>query len=245
MDSEPSVGDNPFDVAFPSGKFFVGRETQLTEFRNQLRSLASGRASNLYLVGKGGTGKTSCLERIAEEAKTAGMLSFRCHVDIGKSAEINIDTIIRNLLREFQDFTGQKGIEDAWIDKKPPFRVPRQGDLRIDDLVEDLNYICNLMKETKKFKYNACVICIDEGQRIHPITLTVLKNAMQKANKCFIIVLSLLNETDFSDEEAGKKMLKDLGDVVRDPGASRFFPKGLSIGAFASKEEAEDCIKKD
>jgi len=90
----------------------------------------------------------------------------------------------------------------------------------------------------------ACVICIDEGQRIHPLALSAFKNSLQSVKLGYMIVLSLLNETDVENEKAGRQMLDDLAIRSGDPGASRFFQNVASIGPFDTQTEAEECIKK-
>jgi hypothetical protein len=230
---------NPFDVEYPSGRFFVGRERQLTQLRELLKSLSEGSPSNLFIVGKGGSGKTSYLEKIVQESQSKGMLAFKCTLNPGQSAEDNIKTIMRALLRKFEEVSKKVGYENDWIQGKD-FRTPQFG-LNVEDLAVDFSYICRLMNAEK---INACVICIDEGQRISALTLSHLKNSLQSASKCFMVVLSLLNGTDHSDEIEGRLMLDQLAKDIRDPGASRFFQNASSIGAFDSQKEAEDCIKK-
>lgn len=244
MDQSLPESCNPFGIGFPiSGELFVGREEQIIRLKSLFGSLSRGSPSNLYIVGKGGTGKSSFLERIVEEGKSSGMLAFRSVIDIGKSAEENIDTLMKALLNKFEAETGQKGYLDDWKNKKT-FNTLKDGDLRTEDLIQDLNRICKLIKESNKFKANSCIICADEGQRIHPITLSVLKNAFQGSQRCFMIVLSLLNESGLSDEKYGQSLLRELAENARDPGSERFFQEAAYIGAFKSREEAEDCINR-
>ena len=238
MSSENLETANPFDVEYPSGRFFVGRERQLTQLRELLKSLSERSPSNLFIVGKGGSGKTSYLEKIVQEAQAKGMLAFKCTLNPGQSAEDNINTIMRALLHKFEVISKQTGFENDWIQKKN-FHTPQFG-LSVEDLAEDFSYICRLLNDAK---IASCVICIDEGQRISALTLSHLKNSLQSASKCFMVVLSLLNETSHPDEIEGRLMLDQLAKDIRDPGASRFFQNASSIGAFDSQKEAEDCIK--
>jgi len=241
--------DNPFNVDFPAGKFFVGREHQLTQLRELLGSLSRGIPSNLFVVGKGGEGKTSYLEKILEEARNLNILAFRCNIDIGQSAEQNIDTLMRALLREFQEKTEQEGFEDDWKSgKESTFRIARLNEIRSDDLALDFERIRKMLNDAK---IKACVVCIDEGQRIHPITLSALKNALQSVKSGYMIVLSLLNDPDVpgvigdvDNEKAGREILNELASRSGDPGASRFFQNTTPLGLFDTQKEAEECIKR-
>ena len=100
-------------------------------------------------------------------------------------------------------------------------------------------------------KIKACVVCIDEGQRIHPITLSALKNALQSVKSGYMIVLSLLNDPDVpgvigdvDNEKAGREILNELASRSGDPGASRFFQNTTPLGLFDTQKEAEKCIKR-
>lgn len=233
---------NPFNVDYPAGKFFVGRENQLRQLDELLKSLSEGVPSNLYVVGKGGEGKTSYLDKIVEESQQKGMLAFRCTLDIGKSAETHIDTIISKLLQELEVSTHQEGFEKDWQSgKSSTYRTPRLNEVRSEDLANDFRRIYSVLVADKK----ACVICIDEGQRIHPLALSALKNSLQSVRLGYMIVLSLLNDkNDVENEKAGRDMLNDLAIRSGDPGASRFFQNVAPLGLFDTQAEAEECIAK-
>ena len=240
---------NPFNVVHPAGEFFVGRERQLKQLHELLNSLLRDVPSNIFVVGKGGEGKTSYLEKIVEDSHKLDLLAFRCNFDVGKSAEDNIDTIMIALLRECEKQTPEKGLEHDWNQgKNSTFRYPRQIGIRSDDLAQDFNRIHKLLKDVH---IKACVICIDEGQRIHPIALSALKNSLQSVKGGYMVVLSLLNEPgipgvrgDIDNDIAGRDILNELASRSGDPGASRFFQNVALIGPFDTHKEAEECIKK-
>jgi Rad3-related DNA helicase len=108
-------------------------------------------------------------------------------------AEENIDIIILGLIRAFQDKTGQRGLDDKWKNHDPIFKASA-AKLRSDELALDFNHICRLMKEAK---IDHCVICIDEAQNIHALA----------ASRCYMIVLSFLNETTTEDRIFGNEKL--------------------------------------
>jgi len=235
---------NPFNVEYPTGKFFVGREQQLLQLKELLTSLASGVPSNLYVEGKGGEGKTSYLDRIVEEARKRDMLAFRCNLDIGKAAEETIDTIIRALLRELEQRTHQEGIEADWSSKEDSmlFRSPRLQGIRSDDLALDFKKIHGMLNDVG---IRSCVICIDEGQRIDSLALSAIKNSLQSVKLGYMIVLSLLIDEKNADAgRTGRDLLNDLAIRSGDPGASRFFQNASVIGPFDTQVEAEQCISK-
>jgi hypothetical protein len=245
MGSEAIEEINPFFVGYPSGKFFVGREKELNQFKELLSSLSGGYPSNLYIVGKGGTGKTSFLEKIVQEARSKGVLSFISTLDSGKSGEINIDTIIRRLLENYEKVTKQKGFVEKWENEDPTFKASKPiMRLRSDELAKDFSYICKLIKEKN---LGSCVICIDEGQAIHPLALSTLKKSLQillPSDRCFMLVLSLLNETELTDKDFGERFLTEHAKLATDPGAKRFFEHPIQIGVFESENEARYCITK-
>jgi septin family protein len=128
---------NPFNVEYPAGKFFVGRESQLRQLRELLHSLLRGVPTNLFVVGKGGEGKTTYLEKIVEEAQKRGMLACKVGADIGKSAEKDIDTIIRAMLRELEKITGQEELENDWASgDKSTYRTPRINEVQSEELAQ-------------------------------------------------------------------------------------------------------------
>ena len=240
---------NPFNVVHPAGEFFVGRELQLKQLHELLNSLVREVPSNLFVVGKGGEGKTSYLDKIVEESQKMGLLAFRCNLDVGKSAEENINTIMIALLRECEKKTPEKGLEHDWdMGKNSTFRHPRQTGIRSDDLAHDFKRIRKLLEEVH---IKACVICIDEGQRIHPLALSALKNSLQAVKGGYMVVLSILNDPsipgvsgDIDNDRAGRDILNELASRSGDPGASRFFQNVALIGPFDTQKEAEECIKK-
>jgi hypothetical protein len=240
---------NPFNVEYPAGKFFVGREYQLRQLHELLSSLSRGIPSNLFVVGKGGEGKTSYLAKIVEESQKLGMLAFRCNIDLEQSAEDNIDSVMKALLREFEKQAHQEGLEDDWkSEKNSTFRTPQLKGIQSDELALDFERIHKMLNDAN---IKACVICIDEGQRIHPIALSAFKNALHLVKGSFMIVLSLLNHPDVSgvigdidNDTAGRDILDELASRSGDPGASRFFQNATLLGPFDSQMEAEECIKK-
>lgn len=238
------ISDNPFIPEYPAGRFFAGRERQLRQLAELLDSLTRGMSSNLCVVGRGGEGKTTYLEKIMEEAKGRSLIATKCGLDVAKAAETDVDTILQSLLRDIEISTGQKHLEDDWKSgEKSSFRAPHYKEIRSDQLQIDFQRILELLSGGN---FKGCVVCIDEGQRMHPIALTTLKNALQPLKRGYMIVLSLLNdEAQKDNKERGGEILDDLAVSSGDPGASRFFKYNFtSLGPFDSQAEAEDCVRK-
>ena len=235
------VQDNPFTPEYPAGPFFAGRDRQLRQLGELLGALTRGNSSNLCVVGRGGEGKTSYLEKIVDEAKCGGLVAAKCTLDLAKPAETDIDTIFQGLLREIEIVTGQQQLESDWKSgERSIFRSPHYKEVRGDQLQMDFQRVLALLPNEIK----GCVVCIDEGQRINPIALSALKNALQPVKRGFMIVLSLLNETTRENKEKGEEILDDLAAKAGDPGASRFFKYNFaSLGPFDSQFEAEDCVR--
>jgi hypothetical protein len=237
---------NPFHVDYWPDEFFVGREKQLIQLNEMLDSLASGTPSNLYIEGEGGSGKTTYLNKIVEVTQKRNLLACKCILDPKKEEaenkdKIDIDTIIKAVLRELEKRTHQHGIEDDWISKEEStFRTPRNKWIGSDDLGLDFKRIYGMLNDAG---IKSCVICIDEGQRIDPLALSALKNSLQSVKLGYMIVISLLTEDD-NNKRTGKEILKDKANGSKDPGASRFFENESVIGPFDTQLEAEDCIRK-
>lgn len=235
---------NPFNTQFPAGEYFAGRERQLAQLSERLDALASGVSSNICVIGRGGEGKTSFLEKAVTEAKARGFIACRASLDVAKPAETNIDTIVRRLLREIETATKQRQLEADWASgQKSSFRTPKHAEIRSDELELDFVRILELLP--RDHGPTACVVCIDEGHRIHPIALTALKNALQPVKSGYMFILSLLNQTPNSNNEAAQEMLDELAARSGDPGASRFFKyNSISLGPFDTLAEAEECVQK-
>lgn len=229
---------NPFVVEYPSGEFFVGRERQLAQLHELFDQLEQGFPCNLYVVGRSGEGKTSFLDKIVQEANKRGALAFRCALEIGESAKSNINTIVGALLREYDP-----RLENDWqLNERSSFRTPKLNRILYNDLFLDFKRIHDNFIKQKKF----CVICIDEGNNIHPFVLSAFKNAFQLQRMNYMIVLSLrVDQNDIFDiRQAGRELLLDLANRSGDPGASRFFQNSTVLGSFDNQTEATECITK-
>jgi len=170
------------------------------------------------------------------------MLAFREALDVGKSAEKNIDAIIRAMLRELEKMTKQQGLEDDWASgKNSTFRTPQENEVRSGELALDFERLHGMLSAAG---LKACVICIDEGQRIHPLALSALKNSLQSIRLSYMIALSLINDTNSENEKTGRVMLNELASRSGDPGASRFFQNTTPLGPFDTWKEAENCVTK-
>lgn len=236
--------NNPFNPQYPAGRFFTGRERQLKQLYERLDGLAGGTFSNLCVIGRGGEGKTSYLEKVLEEARQREMIASISSLDPQKPAEANIDNIVQGLLREIESATNQTQLESDWKGgASSSYRTPRNEEIIADDLKIDLENVLKLLPNDRP---RCCVICVDEAQRIHPIALTALKNALQQLKSGYMIVLSLLNDLwpEKRNADAGPFILDDLASRSGDPGASRFFKyNGIPLGPFDTQKEAEDCIR--
>lgn len=231
-----TIDFNPFTINYPAGQYFVNREDQLYRFIELFGSLENRFHNNLCVIGKQGEGKTSFLDKIVQESRSRRALAFRCNLDEEESAEKTIDKVMRTLLRECDP-----KIEDDWNrGKNSTFSTPKLKQINPEALAFDLCRIYdNFIKEKKKL----CVVCIDEGERIHPVALLAFKNAFQLKSMNYMLVLSLLNETIEDNLQRGSDLLLKLSTLSGDPGVSRFFPYSISLGSFETTD-AKECITK-
>jgi hypothetical protein len=244
----PISNSNPFTES-TAGKYFVGREEQIDQFRVQLRGLQEGNPGHAYIAGLHGTGKTSFIEKMVQIAKSEGLLGVSPTLDPDRPARDHISTILKSVVKGLHNYvkeqSGGKGsnLLGDWDkgQQSSIFFHPRIDKLESDALNQDFETLQRLMKEAGRL---GCVICIDEGQRIDPIALSALKNALQSIN-CFLVVLSLrLVEASGGSVAAGRTLLEEKAHKAEgDFGASRFFITGLSMGPFSNDQEARDCIR--
>jgi hypothetical protein len=235
---------NPFTEA-SAGPYFVGRESQIQTFTINLNGLKAKNPNHLYLAGLHGTGKTSFLFKIIEIAKEGGFLGVISTLDADRSARDHISTILRAILKELHNLTRQETpfLED-WDKGKDSrlFYHPRSEQLETDSVRQDFETIANYMATAKVY---GAIVCIDEGQRINPLSLSALKNSLQGISN-YLIVLSLrLQEASGGLVKAGQVFLEGKARKAElDFGASRFFVDGIGLGPFDSNQEASECILK-
>ncbi|MCK5435563.1 MAG: ATP-binding protein [Nitrosomonadaceae bacterium] len=250
VNQEPSlVNFNPFTEA-AAGRYFVGREDQLKQFRLHLNGLRGGNPSNLYIAGVHGTGKTSFLTKLVEIAKDEDFLAVIPRLDPNRPAHEHISTIMRSIIEGLQEHMEKKGTAQGvsiltdWDSGKKStlFYHPRSEKLKNDYLRQDFETLQNLMQEANVL---GALVCIDEGQRIDASALSALKNSLQHLNS-YLIMLSLRLIVDTGGSiVAGRTLLDEKArEAEGDFGASRFFVTGIAVGPFDTDNEAVDCIKR-
>jgi hypothetical protein len=239
--SELGNDGNPFSEQVVS-EYFVGREEELSVFEKNLLALKSGAPNHCFVAGIEGTGKTAYLNKIVDIAVSQNCIGVLLSLD-PVPAYRQISTILRTCIDALQKQTAIEGepprrelLEDwdAGLQSKL-FRHPRQDVPITVDVKQDFDTLAAHVKATGR---GGVVICIDEGQRIEPNALSVLKNSLNSLGS-FLIVLSLrlVSDTRGAVQE-GRQQLDDRAQTAEgDIGASRFYVTGTAMGPFKTDDE--------
>lgn len=243
MGSAGSIVANPFN-SNPAGDFFAGRQKELASFRQWLSAIES-QPQHACVIGRQGEGKTSILQKAQSEAAAVGIIACRARLDAKRSAEENLHTIMEKLLGEIDSATNLSLRKDWKSGKDSSFRVPKEPGFRTDDLVNDLQEFTRHIVSAGSGR-RACLICVDDGQAIHPAALSTLRNALQDVSRGYMLLMALRNDSvDLSNLKEGQRMIAEFAISSTDTGLPRLFGLNLlSLGPFDSAAEAEDCIRK-
>jgi hypothetical protein len=235
---------NPF-VETTTGAYFVGREAELEKFRANLGGLKNRLPNHEYVAGMEGTGKSYYLRKLVELAHAEGFIALVLSLDSGVSAYSQVRTVVGRVIDETQRQTTVAGkplshqLRDDW-DSGPAakqFRTPKQELLIIDDLRHDFGVIGNY---ATGLGAPGVVVCLDEGQRIEPLALSGLKNALTEDGR-FQVVLSWRLASDAGGAiEAGRRELHARATTAeQDQGAARMFVAGTGMGPFATEQDVQ------
>jgi hypothetical protein len=90
------------------------------------------------------------------------------------------------------------------------------------------------------------LICVDDGQAIHPAALSTLRNALQDVGHGYMLLMAMRNDSaDLSNLQEGQRMIAEFATTSTDTGLPRLFGLNfLSLGPFDTALEADDCIQK-
>jgi hypothetical protein len=136
-------------------------------------------------VGRQGEGKTSLLKKIRSEAAGGGLIACSPRIDAKRTPEQNLHTIVEELLLSIDSDCATRLHREWKSGKSSSFRTPQEDAVRANDLTSDLQRFLNELHAHGKKP--ACLICVDDGQAIHPSALSTLRNALQDvgAGICF------------------------------------------------------------
>jgi hypothetical protein len=237
--------NNPFSEVIVE-RYFVGRENHLQQFRRVLSGLELRTPTHMYIAGEHGTGKTSYLMRLREEARSSGYTGAFVNLNEHPPKQ-QVETIVRSVLvdmrESMQDAAAKKaadGLLRDWDQRANStyFQVPRNDRVDAGDLQADAHKIASVATELGT---KGIVVCIDEAQRIEPIALSTIKNALQHVPS-YLIVLSIRVDNSPAVEQ-GRLILDRIAEAAEhDRGASRFYMSGRPLGPFDTDEEAKQCI---
>jgi hypothetical protein len=227
---------NPFESTQPARQYFVGRSSELSALNGYLETVRNGGATNLYIVGGGGDGKTSFLYKIKEEAAGKSLITALVTVSDGMEPEDVIYQLIEKALDEIaKAYQRKEYYDDFQLNASSTlFRTPilRESNKSVtpSDLERDLEF---LLRTAQQLGATGIVFCLDEGQRLKHIKggalFAVIRAAIQAIGHGYMIVLAALEDIIPSIAEGYT-------------GIDRFFPNVINLGAFENVNVAVAAI---
>jgi AAA ATPase domain len=229
---------NPFESTQPARQYFVGRSREIREMDEYLNNVKAGGATNIYIVGGGGEGKTSFLYKIKETAIEKGLIATIITVSDGMDPDQVIYQLIEGALEDvaknhgrkeyYEEF--QKGLSCAMF-KIPGLRAIKER-ITPKDLERDLE---SLMQVVTGVGAVGVVLCLDEGQRLKHMNggalFATVRAAIQALGGGFMIVLAALED-----------IIPQIAEGYT--GIDRFFPNNLPLGPFENDNVAVAAIDK-
>jgi len=192
-----------------------------------------------------GTGKTSFLGKLIEIAGDHQVLGVMPTLDPNRTAHDHLSSILRAVAKGIDGVSKASGRVisdfDARLESKL-FRHVKTERLESDFVRQDFETLESMAKAAS---ITGTVVCIDEGQRIEPLALSALKNALQHMSSYLVVISLRLIADPEGAVSAGKSMLDDKARAAEgDIGASRFYVHGIAMGPFDTEKEAAECIER-
>jgi hypothetical protein len=240
--SAPTESANPFARGI-KGEYFVGREPELKRFRANLPGLRTRQPNHELVAGLEGTGKSYYLHKLADIAREENFIGLVLTLDANVTPYLQIKPILNEIIEHLQDQAAKKTnkppsgeLKRDWDagQKSTLFKFPQQDMLVTSNLKNDFRMLSN---HARQHGFDGVVICLDEGQRIEPLALSGLKNALE-GDGFFQIVLSwrLLTDTGGA-AEAGRRALRERATRgEQDQGAERMYGTPTGLGPFTELE---------
>ncbi|MBI3661346.1 ATP-binding protein [Candidatus Acetothermia bacterium] len=152
---------NPFTEA-AAGKYFVGRDEQIEQFKRHLTGLRQNQPSHLYVAGVHGTGKTSFLQKLSSIASHQEFISLMFNLDPDVPDRDHLSTIMRAILVGLESKShvqrSQHQFLQDWDSGKNSklFYHPRTDKLESNIIRQDFELMIKIMAE-KQIKGTALV----------------------------------------------------------------------------------------
>lgn len=227
---------NPFESTQPARQYFVGRSSELSALNGYLETVSNGGATNLYIVGGGGDGKTSFLYKIKEAASNKSLITALVTISDGMEPDDVIYQLIEKALDEIAKVYKRNEYYDDFqlkasstLFRTPVLRVSNKL-ITPSDLERDLEF---LLRTAHQLGARGIVFCLDEGQRLKHIKggalFAVIRAAIQAVGHGYMIVLAALEDIIPSIAEGYT-------------GIDRFFPNVMTLGAFENVNVAVAAI---
>lgn len=243
---------NPFDPIQPATQqFFAGRGAELAQMAIYLRNTKDGAPTNVYLLGRGGCGKTSFLFRIRDqEGPENDLCCVYLYIDENHGRNLRARHLMYNLIEQMLITLSDRLRSSDLLDQfrsssqgpHPLFKIPQvflEDRLTTADVEADLRAILNRC-ETEGIP--GVVILIDEGQNLLNYEdggefLYQLRGAIQSLGRGYTIVLSCLADD-------GMDVIEELESKRGYQGLTRFFGNVLRLGGFTTDDEAKEAIRR-
>lgn len=240
---------NPFSETVRD-RYFVGREKQQQQFMSHLEGLRAGVPNHIFLAGRDGTGKTFFLRRMQDLSAQGGFVAVPVMLDEKRTPVQQTAGIMREMIKQLDLAVGRRGGKLGLLadwekgESSKVFNFPRlAGDAPSSNLMrEDFE---RLESEMVPRGIPGMVVCLDEGQYIHPSAMSALKASLQQCHR-FLVVLSVrILPSTLPPSTEGRALLEEKArQAGGDFGAAAFYVAGIDMGAFESDAEAGDCIRR-
>jgi hypothetical protein len=228
---------NPFESTQPARSFFVGRSNEVAELQGYLDTVQAGGSTNLFVLGAGGSGKTSFLHKVLEEAASRSLVAALITINSGMESDQIIFQLIEAQLDAIRKLYNKKEyVDDFHRGAESSFQVAvaHSGGRAITsrDVEKDLEFLQGV---AERLELHGFVLCLDEGHWLKEIQgggpLGILRGAIQTVGSGFMIVLA---------------SLEDIipGIAAGAPGVDRFFPNRIDLGPFEDSNVAIAAIEK-
>lgn len=244
MASQRVDGDvNPFSSDPAAPGIFAGRDRELVLLRQWLSAIQT-QPQHGCVVGRQGEGKTSFLQKAKSEALAMGLIACSPRIDAKRTPEQNVHTIVEELLDAIDSTCGLKLRREWKSGKSSSFRTPQESEIRANDLSRDLLSFLDQLRSLDRTP--ACLLCVDDGQTIHPSALSTIRSTLQDVGAGYMLLMAVRNDSmEASNIVEGPRLIGEFAATSTDAGLPRLFADNfIALGPFENQREADECIHK-
>ncbi len=229
---------------------FVGRAEAMVELRRALDATATGRAALVLLVGEPGIGKTRTLEELAAEARRAGVrwLAGRCSEGEGAPAFWPFVQILRALplpRRQGREAAAQRGEAERSAGSRGPGRsaaadplsawaAQEAGGDRLGSAEGEQARFRLFDSVAEALRHEAArgrlLVSVDDLHWADGDSLRLFRFLAGELRDAPVLLVGTYRDVEV---RRGHPLARTLGDLAREPHATRIALRGLAAGEVA------------